>query len=77
MLNKNPQGGAKQRDTGYALWVQFARDWHRLADSGACDEFGGAEFERCYRFWLAANRPTPIAPFIRRLANAGPFDHAN
>jgi hypothetical protein len=74
---KDGDGRAKQRDTGYALWVQFARHWHRLAESGACDQFGGVESDRVYRAWLEANRPTAIADFIRRLANAGPFDHAN
>lgn len=54
------------------LGVEFDAQWKRLAELGACDELGGLEYERVRAEFFAAGSPSPIEPFIRRRANAGP-----
>jgi hypothetical protein len=57
-----------------ALRCAFDHVWERLAEEGACDALGGAEYRRVYREWTQRRYPRPIAPFIRQRANIGPTD---
>lgn len=55
-----------------ALLVEWNELWHHLADLGACDGFGGAEYHRITEQWIAAQMPLDMADFIRQRANASP-----
>jgi len=48
---------------------KFDREWRRLADRGAVDGFGGAEYRRVKSEWISAGRPPVNAAFIRTAAN--------
>lgn len=50
----------------------FDRVWDVLADQGACDSRGGAEYHRIQDEWATAGFPTPLARFIRQSANYVP-----
>jgi len=43
--------------------------WELEAALGYCDGSDGAEYRRVYSEWIAAGKPMPCGPFIRRRAN--------
>jgi hypothetical protein len=50
----------------------FRLAYERLATSGRCDCYGGAESRRVWRDWEAAGYPQPVEHFIVARANIGP-----
>jgi hypothetical protein len=54
-------------------FTAFDRIWRRLAEAGACDSHGDAEYRRVRSEWQTAGRPTRIEAFVRRQANVGPL----
>jgi hypothetical protein len=58
---------------------EFDAMWSKLAERGACDDLGGAEYRRVKREWksrkfarLRARRAGNLEAFIRRRANVVP-----
>lgn len=47
----------------------FAGAWFRMSGLGACDDIGGAEFQRVRQEWEDAGMPRPIDQYIYRRAN--------
>ncbi len=50
----------------------FIDTWTKLAEIGACDAPGGAEYTRVFREWKALGRPIEVEAFIRNRAYVGP-----
>jgi len=50
----------------------FIDTWTWLANRGACDAVGGAEYHRVYREWCAADKPDNLIAFIGDRANLTP-----
>lgn len=60
----------EQMTEGFDL-ARFNARWKALAKEGQCDAFGGAEYARILREWLATDRVGMITPFIITRANIG------
>ncbi len=54
--------------------VLFRIIYELLATTGACDDAGGAEYDRVRAEWIGAGRPEDASSFIRERANSMPYD---
>lgn len=52
--------------------LEFLQAYEQLAEQGACDTPGGAEYHRVRAEWLALDRPDDVVEFIRLRANRPP-----
>lgn len=54
------------------LSKRFQQVYTKLAESGQCDAWGGAESQRLLKEWETAKCPALIGTFIKKHANKGP-----